>query len=223
LTPLAPGYREEPYWWRDAAPTHLPETALPAETDVVIIGGGYTGMMAAARLAWRGRSVTVLERNALGWGASSRNGGIVLPGFKTGPSSLLKRYGDDGRHLYQATLDAMALVEETIRANQIDCQYAQTGQLYLSHKPALVRHLDEEAHILSQQFGLAAWVIPRVELASEISSSLYYSGLLVERSGGLHPQNILPALRGWPAIAGRTSTTTHRPPPSSAGIGRALL
>jgi len=40
LTPLAPGYREEPYWWRDARPIRLPETAPPAETDVVIIGGG---------------------------------------------------------------------------------------------------------------------------------------------------------------------------------------
>ncbi|TMG13932.1 MAG: FAD-dependent oxidoreductase [Chloroflexi bacterium] len=185
--PLAPSYREEPYWWRDAAPIRLPQAALPTEADVVIIGGGYTGMMAAARLAWRGRSVTVLEQNELGWGASSRNGGMVLPGFKSDPGSLLRRYGDHGRQLYQATLDAMALVEETIRANQIDCQYAQTGQLYLAHKPALVRHLDDEAHILSQQFGLAARVIPRVELASEIGSSRYYGGLLVERSGGLHP------------------------------------
>ncbi|TMF44350.1 MAG: FAD-binding oxidoreductase, partial [Chloroflexi bacterium] len=187
LVPLAPSYREEPYWWRDAAPIRLPQAALPTEADVVIIGGGYTGMMAAARLSWRGRSVTVLEQNELGWGASSRNGGMVLPGFKSDPGSLLRRYGDHGRQLYQATLDAMALVEETIRANQIDCQYAQTGQLYLAHKPALVRHLDDEAHILSQQFGLAARVIPRVELASEIGSSRYYGGLLVERSGGLHP------------------------------------
>lgn len=194
MTPLAPGYREEPYWWRDAAPIRLPETTLPAEADVVIIGAGYTGVTAAARLAWRGRSVTVLDRNELGWGASSRNGGMVLPGFKTDPGSLLKRYGDDGRRLYQATLDAVALVEETIRVNQIDCQYAQTGQLYLAHKPALARHLEEEAHILSRQFGLATRVIPQSELASEIGTPLYYGGLLVERSGGLHPSKYFAGL-----------------------------
>ena len=154
---------------------------------MVIIGGGYTGTMAAARLASRGRSVTVLDRNELGWGASSRNGGMVLPGFKTGPGSLLKRYGDHGRQLYQATLDAIALVEETIRVNQIECQYAQTGQLHLAHKPALARHLEDEAHILSEQFGIATRVIPRAELSSEVGTSLYYGGLLVERSGGLHP------------------------------------
>ena len=102
LVPLAPSYREEPYWWRDAAPIRLPQAALPTEADVVIIGGGYTGMMAAARLAWRGRSVTVLEQNELGWGASSRNGGIQERSGLTAqairrprPSALP---GDAGRH-----------------------------------------------------------------------------------------------------------------------------
>src|SRR2546430_6635515 len=170
-------------------------------------------MMAAARLAWRGGSVTVLEQNELGWGASSRNGGMVLPGFKSDPGSLLRRYGDHGRQLYQATLDAVALVEETIRANQLDCQYAQTGQLYLAHKPALVRHLDDEAHILSQQFGLAARVIPRVELASEIGSSRYYGGLLVGRSGGPPPaKNFSRPSPPAPGPARHLSRPTPAPP-----------
>src|SRR5579864_8621061 len=99
-TPLVAGYREEPYWWREAptlreeAPTlTLPESGrdLSSDVDVVIVGGGYTGMMAAATLARRGRSVALLERNELGWGASSRNGGMVHPGFKLGLATLLKR------------------------------------------------------------------------------------------------------------------------------------
>ncbi|TMD87931.1 MAG: FAD-binding oxidoreductase, partial [Chloroflexi bacterium] len=88
-----------------------------------------TGMMAAARLAWRGRSVALLEKNELGWGASSRNGGMVHPGFKLGLATLLKRDPGRGRDRYQASLDAFALVEETIRVNQIDCDYARTGHL----------------------------------------------------------------------------------------------
>jgi len=155
--------------------------------DVVIVGGGYTGMMAAARLAWRGRSVALLEKNELGWGASSRNGGMVHPGFKANLPALLKRDSERGRERYQASLDAFNLVEETIRSNQIDCDYARTGHLELAHKAAHFQHLEVEAHVLARQFGVAARVIPRVELASEVGTSLYHGALLFEQSGGLHP------------------------------------
>ncbi|TMC64434.1 MAG: FAD-binding oxidoreductase [Chloroflexota bacterium] len=162
-------------------------TAFPTAVDAVIVGAGYTGMMAAARLAWRGRSVALLEKNELGWGASSRNGGMVHPGFKLGLATLLKRDPGRGRDRYQASLDAFALVEETIRVNQIDCDYARTGHLELAHKASHLQHLEEEAYALRRQFGVAARVIPRVELASEVGTSLYHGALLFEQSGGLHP------------------------------------
>jgi glycine/D-amino acid oxidase-like deaminating enzyme len=154
---------------------------------VVIVGGGYTGMMAAARLASRGHSVALLEKNELGWGASSRNGGMVHPGFKADLATLLQRDPQGGHERYQASLDAFNLVEETIRANQIDCDYARTGHLELAHRASHVQHLEEEARVLTRQFGVAARVIPRVELASEVATSLYYGALLFEQSGGLHP------------------------------------
>ena len=81
----------------------------------MIVGGGYTGTMAAARLAARGHSVALLEQHELGWGASSRNGGMVHPGYKMGAGTLLRRYGDRGRQLYQASLDAFALVGPVAR------------------------------------------------------------------------------------------------------------
>ena len=153
----------------------------------MVVGGGYTGMMAAARLAQRGRSVALLETHELGWGASSRNGGMVHPGFKVGPAALLKRYGDRGRQLYQASLDAFDLVEETITSNRIECDYERTGHLYLAYKPAHVDHLEAEARVLREEFGVAASVLDRDALSSEIGSPLYHGALLYERSGGLHP------------------------------------
>jgi glycine/D-amino acid oxidase-like deaminating enzyme len=153
----------------------------------VVVGGGYTGMMAAARLAQRGRSVALLETHELGWGASSRNGGMVHPGFKAGPAALLKRYGDRGRQLYQASVDAFALVEATITTNRIECEYERTGHLYLAYKPAHVDHLEAEARVLREEFGVAARMLDRDALAPEIGSPLYHGALLYERSGGLHP------------------------------------
>jgi glycine/D-amino acid oxidase-like deaminating enzyme len=70
--------------WTDGIPAgearESPE--LPARTDVAIIGGGYTGLSAARALARRGADATVLEQHTIGWGASGRNGGQVLPGYK---------------------------------------------------------------------------------------------------------------------------------------------
>ena len=75
----------------------LPDRAgrpLPDTTDVVVIGGGYTGINAARELARRGVGVTLLEAKTLGWGASTRNGGIVHAGYKWSPRELIERYGE---------------------------------------------------------------------------------------------------------------------------------
>src|SRR3954467_12563953 len=77
---------------------------LPDAADVVVIGGGYAGITAAAELARRGLGVTLLEAETLGWGASTRHGGIVQPGYKWGPRQLIRRYGETtGTALYDDT------------------------------------------------------------------------------------------------------------------------
>jgi NADPH-dependent glutamate synthase beta subunit-like oxidoreductase len=66
----------------------------PDSADVVVIGGGYTGINAARELARRGAAVTLIEARTLGYGASTRNGGIVHPGYKWGPRELIRRRSD---------------------------------------------------------------------------------------------------------------------------------
>jgi glycine/D-amino acid oxidase-like deaminating enzyme len=160
----------------------------------VIIGGGYTGMTAAARLAWRGRHVALLEQHELGWGASSRNGGMVHPGFKVGPKTLRDRYGERGEALYRSSLEAFDLVERTIRENQIDCDYVRCGHLTLADRPGHLKALASEAEVMSSIFKLDVRVIDAPALSSEVGSSAYHGGLLVEKSGGLHPAKYLAGL-----------------------------
>ena len=62
---------------------------------MAVVGAGYTGLSAAFTLARHGASVEVLERHRAGWGASGRNGGFVLPGYKPGTEQLLRRHGVD--------------------------------------------------------------------------------------------------------------------------------
>ncbi|HEX3630378.1 MAG TPA: FAD-dependent oxidoreductase [Candidatus Dormibacteraeota bacterium] len=185
--PLAESYREAPYWWDQAAPARPSPAPLPTEADVVIVGGGYTGVMAAARLAWRGRAVALLESHELGWGASSRNGGMVHPGFKVGAATLLQRHGEDGAAIYQSSLEAFDLVERTIAEHRIDCDYTRSGHLDLAYRPGHLKGLESEARVLAERFKLDVRMIDRSGLTAEVGSNRYHGGLLVAASGGLHP------------------------------------
>src|SRR6266540_1951564 len=89
---------------------------LTAKVDVAIIGGGFTGLSAARTLAKHGATVTVLEASTIGWGASSRNGGMVLTGLKLGMQTVLKKYGRDiAGQLFQCSLDAINSVEQIVK------------------------------------------------------------------------------------------------------------
>src|SRR4051794_9284437 len=95
-TTLNSDFERRSYW--SATMPALPDRSgrpLPDAADVVVIGGGYGGINAARELARRGVAVTLVEAKTLGWGASTRNGGIVHAGYKWGARDLIKRYGDD--------------------------------------------------------------------------------------------------------------------------------
>src|ERR1700682_3923721 len=99
--PLGTGYKAVPYWWDDA---HLPQAVpapLPATADVAVVGGGYTGLAAALELSKGGRAVVVLDRDDIGAGASSRNGGMAHPGGKRDLAQFLAEPG--GRQLWEET------------------------------------------------------------------------------------------------------------------------
>ena len=92
--------KEYPYWWDTATElrTDGREPELDGlEVDVAIVGAGYTGLAAARHLGRVGASVVVLERDHVGSGASSRNGGQVLTGLKLDPATLVSRYGERRR------------------------------------------------------------------------------------------------------------------------------
>ena len=90
-------------WQEQVVLPSLPEAASPlgddARVDVLVVGGGYAGLAAAIEVARAGRRVLVLEKDAIGRGAHSRNGGMAIPELKAGPATLAARYGELGRLL----------------------------------------------------------------------------------------------------------------------------
>jgi len=187
VTPLAGAYAEKPFWWDEARQEVPPEQRPPDSADAVIIGGGYTGVVAGWELARRGQVAVVLEQEHLGFGASTRNGGMVLPGFKAGLPTLLRKFGERGLALARYSLDAVGLVERTIAQEGIDCGYQPSGHLELAYRPSHAATLKAPLPAQARVFGDQVRFLERDQLEAEIGSTAYHGGLLVEVGGGLQP------------------------------------
>ena len=179
---------------------------LPSTADVVVIGGGYAGINAARELASRGVAVTLLEAHTLGWGASTRNGGIVHAGYKWSARQLIERYGlETGAALYQETLDSYTMVKGRIADDAIDCDFREVGHLELAYAPAHVPEL-EHARASLASVGVASAVLPRDRIREEIGTDAYFGALVVEGSGLLHPGRYF---AGLAASADRAGADLH--------------
>jgi len=181
---------KEKVFWHGTIEMPIAEnlSALLPRVDMVVVGAGIPGLAAARQLARRGMSVAVLEAETIGWGASSRNGGMALTGLKLDAEVVEARYGRDlTRQLFDDSLASLSTVEQIINREQIDCGFTRTGHLLVANKPAHYEALQREAEWYAQHFNHETRPIPKRELQSEIGSDVYYGGLVDEISGGLNP------------------------------------
>src|SRR6202045_2081182 len=123
--------QEQNFWLTTVdIPRTSPSRPLPENADVAVIGAGFTGLSAARTLARGGANVAVLEAETIGWGASSRNGGMGLTGLKLGVNKVISLYGRERtQRMYAASLASIDCVEQIIHAEAIDCDFSRCGHL----------------------------------------------------------------------------------------------
>jgi glycine/D-amino acid oxidase-like deaminating enzyme len=168
---------------------------LPKSVDVAIVGAGFTGLSAARTLAKRGAKVAVFETNTIGWGASSRNGGMVLTGMKLGVETLAGRYGMDAtRRMYAASLASIDLVEQIVGEEKIECGFSRCGHLEVACKRSHFDSYARSVDIIAREFNHKLHIVPRKELRGEIGSDIYHGGIVDEVSAGLNPARYVAGL-----------------------------
>ena len=217
---------EENYWLTTTAMPAVDATrALPEVVDVAVIGAGFTGLSAARTLAQRGTKVAVLEGETIGWGASSRNGGMVLTGMKLGVNKLISMYGRERtQRMYAASLASIDYVEKIVREEAIDCDFVRCGHLEVACKQ---KHFDDyarQAEVIACEFNHSLRVVQKTELSSEIGSKIYYGGMIDEVSAGCNPARYVGGLARAAMKAGaqifertRVSAVEREPRQGEAG------
>jgi glycine/D-amino acid oxidase-like deaminating enzyme len=178
-------------------------TPIPPKVDVAIIGGGYTGLSAARTMAKQGVSVAVLEAETIGWGASSRNGGMTLTGLKVAMQTAIQRYGKElAKELFQCSLDSVNVVEQIIKEENIDCGFSRTGHLLTANKPKHYESLQGEVDFMAKEFNHNVRLVSPKDLRSEIGTDIYHGALVDEVSGGLNPAQYVAGLASAATRAG---------------------
>ncbi len=168
---------------------------LPKKADVVVIGGGYTGLSAARTLAQSNIDVVVLERNTIGWGASSRNAGMTGCGLKLGAPTIFKRYGQEiGTAFWQLSLDALELIKELVNQEGIACDWQQNGDLGVAYKASHYDDLRDRVEWHEKYLGHQLHLISPVDIQAEIGSEVYYGGVIGGHGAGLHPVKLVHGL-----------------------------
>jgi glycine/D-amino acid oxidase-like deaminating enzyme len=177
---LSDAYREACLWQEQVERPMRPPRDLPSRADVVVIGAGYCGLSAARAAREVGAQVVVLEKEPLGVGASTRNGGMVIPELKASPAKLQRKLGELGTRLYSEVDEAFDMLEGL--AAGLDCDYSRTGQLYLAHTRRHTAHIRALAAELPDVSFL-----DRQQVEQRIGSAAFDSAAFFERVGGLHP------------------------------------
>ena len=177
-----------PLWWDHVPRPALPEAALPATVDVLVIGAGYTGLHAALQTARGGRSTLVIDAEDAGWGCSTRNGGQVSTSIKPGYDELARRHGTQRAFdILREGQKSLAWIADFIGKEGIDCDFGQVGRFHAAHNAAQYEALATKVTQQPKGLEVRAHVVTRSEQRSELGSDAYWGGVVYEQHCSVHP------------------------------------
>jgi glycine/D-amino acid oxidase-like deaminating enzyme len=202
-TLFAPDFKPLPYWWERTPPPDLPEAELPRRVDALVIGSGYTGLNAALQLARGGRETLVLDKEAAGFGCSTRNGGQVGASIKPSFSELAAKHGETrARDILHEGQRSLAWLGEFLAAERIDCDFRVCGRFHAAHSARQYQALAQSLADAPKGIDVDAELVPPAEQAREIGGDTYHGGIVYTRHAALNPARFHRGLLERARIAG---------------------
>jgi len=189
--------------------------------DVAVIGGGFTGLSAALACAERGFSVILIEREHIGFGASGRNGGQLIPGLRWSASELEEEFGRDRADALFDLCWRGNRVKARIERHGIACDL-KAGHLEAAWTPKDFDAMRREADYLASRFDYRSAVIEKADMNGHIASPLYHGGIYDPQGGHFHPLNYAIGLAQAAEAAGvriRENERAHRITDNPEGPG----
>lgn len=181
-------FKDTPYWWEAAPPEPASDQDLPKQVDVAIIGSGYTGLHAAIQTAQAGRTTLVLEAEAAGFGASTRNGGQVSTSIKASLPELTRQFGAElAAEILGEGKACLDFMNDFIPAHNIECDFQVDGRFHGAHTAKKYDQLARSIGVNSAVFSDDAYMIPKAEQAAELDTAAYHGGIVYPHHASLHP------------------------------------
>ncbi|GAA2317970.1 FAD-dependent oxidoreductase [Nonomuraea roseoviolacea subsp. roseoviolacea] len=178
LKALADAERK-PYWLdTPARPEPLPRLFGHTSADLVVVGGGFSGLWTALMAKERdpGQDVVLLEGRRIGWAASGRNGGFCMATLTHGLPNGLERWPEEIARLERMGVENLDEIEETLARYGIDCAFERTGELNVATEPWQLEGLNEHLDIIGD-LGLDYVPMDRDQVRAELDSPTYLGGL----------------------------------------------
>jgi glycine/D-amino acid oxidase-like deaminating enzyme len=165
-------------FWLDTpdAPPERPPLEAVVEADLVVVGGGLTGLWAALQAAEEGGRVVLVEAERLAFGASGRNGGFCVASLTHGIENGLARWPDELATLERLGRQNLAGIRETVARHRIDCRWEDTGMIHVATAAHQLSGLAEAAELL-RRHGWDAELLDADAMRAQVNSPTYLGGM----------------------------------------------